>query len=154
MSYAFDELREGILELFAEASRAGEKRGWAAYGELSLRKKGSGKNLGIGASEVRDRWLKGMQHRQPRWLEGMRRSGCYACEYCGSTSPTHRCPVAASAAVPAPVVLTPIVLAPVVPITSLARRSYEMPPVFRSCVSCGSRAPAHRCPATKMPHAI
>ena len=141
MSYAFDELREGILELFAEASRAGEKRGWAAYGELSLRKKGSGKNLGIGASEVRDRWLKGMQHRQPRWLEGMWRSGAYACEHCGSTSSTHRCPVGPASA--------PVVLAPVVSITSPVRRRYEVPFAFRSCVSCGSRAPAHRCPAVK-----
>lgn len=135
MSYAFDELREGILELFAEASRAGEKRGWTAYGELSLRKKGSGKNLGV--SGVRDRWLE-VQRRQPRWLEGMRRSGICVCADCGSTSPTHRCPVG------------PAVLAPVVSIASPERRDYQMLFSLGSCVSCGSRAPTHRCPAVKI----
>ena len=105
MSYAAEELRESILELFDDAAAMSRHR--AAYGELTLvvkpRRHRHHRTQGKRAYEkrVRDtvraiRVAERAAHQAarvaPRLLAATTARSFYRCEACHSTASTHRCP--------------------------------------------------------------
>lgn len=149
MTYAIDELRAGIVDMFDDAVRMSPYT--VAYEEFSAmsifvraqrprRDPEERRPKGLGAIEART-----------RATATLIRKGQCACVRCGSRSPTHRCPVV-DAALPLP----QFRVRQLAPMKQWPRRDYarigatRIQNGFCSCMRCGSNAPEHRCPVSSL----